>query len=677
MSDASAGTKLGRWAEWLPVGLVLAGVLLLHAAAVRRPFFADDYLFLEQVRGKTIVEALTTPDPLGNFFRPVGRAGYFWVISRLAGESPAIFHSVNLGLFLAALLALYATARRLAGRGTALTAMAFVGLHYSADVPLRWASGAQDLLAILFATLAIYLHSKGRRALAVACLLVGLLSKEVVAGAALIAIVIAWDSRGRGFVRSHGALLVAVICWGMVLVAALGRRVGGATGLAVEFSDLPAAYAHLVQVILGAELRLGGEPFGHWGAVALAPAILAGLACWLGYRAEPAGPSPDSEPDRSRWHAIRVGVAWSLLGAAPIVAVASIWSAYFYLWSLFGVGLLLGGLSSNLRPSWRAALIAALVLLSSNARRLDEFAPVKGAWTWQSHVNRHYVDRALATIDKYLGELRKARPTLPPRSTVYFANVPVASGWQTANGPLIRWAFGDSTLRSYFLGQFEPGAASRGNVYFFAVEDGALKDKTEDPDVLLSLAYSLLLAERPRAAIDALELAERRWPSRSETRYWRAWAHWQLGDSTAASQLLETCGYQRSATLPPGTEAAFSTTAGDSSARLALLHGLRDRACLSAWVHARLAAALLASGPSPEGTIEAFAYRVLAPEQPDAWRKWASAQIAEGQYEPALASLNRYFALAGTSAKNDPEAEKAAATLKRLLSGDAAHKALR
>ena len=61
----------------IELGLALLGVLIALAGRFRdlaRPFFADDFLFLESARGKSLVGALLAPDPLGNFFRPVSRA---------------------------------------------------------------------------------------------------------------------------------------------------------------------------------------------------------------------------------------------------------------------------------------------------------------------------------------------------------------------------------------------------------------------------------------------------------------------------------------------------------------------------------------------------------------------------------------------------------------------------
>ena len=85
------------------LGLVLLAALWLHAGALRTPFFADDYVFLDQVRHRGLLDVLTGPDPIGNFVRPVGRQLHFWLLARAGGESAAPFHAANLALFLAVL----------------------------------------------------------------------------------------------------------------------------------------------------------------------------------------------------------------------------------------------------------------------------------------------------------------------------------------------------------------------------------------------------------------------------------------------------------------------------------------------------------------------------------------------------------------------------------------------
>lgn len=169
-------TQTSARLEWLPVAITLGSVLLLHSGALSRPFFADDYLFLEQGRGRGLITTLASPDPIGNYLRPVGRQLWFWLVSRIGGESPLVFHALGLLVFLVALIVYYQLAKRFAGASAAWFAMTFVALHYAGDVPLRWASGSQDLLAVLFGLLTILWTCSGRRVLAASALGLALLS---------------------------------------------------------------------------------------------------------------------------------------------------------------------------------------------------------------------------------------------------------------------------------------------------------------------------------------------------------------------------------------------------------------------------------------------------------------------------------------------------------------------
>jgi hypothetical protein len=98
---------------------------------------------------------------------------------------------------------------------------------------------------------------------------------------------------------------------------------------------------------------------------------------------------------------------------------------------------------------------------------------------------------------------------------------------------------------------------------------------------------------------------------------------------------------------------------------------------LNPWVHARLAALCLNSVVRrDQGTIEAYAYHVLAPDEPDAWRKWASAQIANEQYELALQSLEHYLILAGARGRPDQEVQQVAEALRGMMRGVAPNPAM-
>ena len=645
-------------------------MLALHAGGIARPFFADDYLFLEQVRGRSLPAALASPDPIGNFLRPVSRALHFWWLARVSGESPAVFHAVNLALFALALLLFFAIARRLAGTRAAFFAFAFVALHMAADVPLRWASGSQDLLAIVFALLALWLAQRDRPWPAAAALVLALFSKETVAGTAVVAWLIARRERESlsAAARRSAPLFAATAVWA---VAWLGwRRAHPAGGLASPtLSDVAASALHLVQTVAGIEWRSGGDALGHWRITALAVPVIAGVLAWQALRAkQSASPRP---------YAVAFG--WLVVAWLPTVLVAPIWSAYFYLWALFAAGLLLALTTQRWPALAQAALLTLLVAGSALTRGLDEFSARTDRWSVQSHVNRHSIDRSLRTIERYLAQVRRAYPTLPPRSTVYFADVPAGAGWQAADGPLLRWAYRDTSLRSYFLMQFTAEQAARGPLYFFVAQNDSLVDHTRDPRVLPSLAFSMLIADKPGPARGVLDLMCERWPDQRVPRYWRAWTQLALGDRASAARDLAAAGLQPSAELPAGALAATAapTAAYDTLARIAALQALRARAALAPDPHARLAALFLERGPADEAALEAYAFRVLAPDDPDAWRKWAAAQLAQHQYAPALTSLEHYLERVHAAGGRDDEAERVIVDLRRVVRGDLAQQALR
>ena len=71
----------------LAVALVLGAAVMIHVGSLSAPFFADDYLFLDQVRDRSLPQALASPDPLGNFLRPISRQVWFWTLATASNES--------------------------------------------------------------------------------------------------------------------------------------------------------------------------------------------------------------------------------------------------------------------------------------------------------------------------------------------------------------------------------------------------------------------------------------------------------------------------------------------------------------------------------------------------------------------------------------------------------------
>ncbi len=667
-TDGAPQARRDSWRAPLALALLLAAAMAYHWPALRLPFFADDFLFLDAVRGRSLPAALSAPDPIGNFFRPVGRQLHFWAVSRLGGESPRVFHAVNLGLWMLVLALFYGVARRLAGARAALIAVSVLALHYASDVPLRWASGCQDLIAVGGALAALWLFLAGRRWAAAAALLIATLSKEVVLLTPVIAALAGRKDgeRWTNTARRAWPLGVPVALWGLLaLLAGRGRGVPGA-GMPLDPGAPAATLAHLAQVILGLEWRTGS--FGPL-VTAIPPILPLALAlaalAWLVPRAEPRG--------RGAPRAVVTGVAWALLGAAPIVPVVSTWSAYYYLFALCGVALALGAWLSR---APRGAALAVVVLLACGSARsgsLEEFALVRSPWTARSHINRHYISRATDTVQRYLAQLRAARPAVPPRSTLFFAGLSGHVGFQTGDGPLVRWAYRDTSARSYYLNAFDLEKARRGPLYFFEVRDDSLREIEAGPNLFYRLAAGLVASDNPAAARGALTLEIERNPEARLAHYLLAWVELALGGRDSALASLRRAEARPLPGPTPEVEAALAALrTRDTLSAIRLIHRGVEAHALDPGAHALLADLLLVTTPGEApGMFEAYAARTLAPGWAEAWRRWAMVQIQQGRTVEGLQSFERYFALAGEAGAADAEAHGWVDALRRKYPGAA------
>lgn len=665
VSSRAPAAKAWVLPSGIVLGLILLGAVILHRDAIRLPFFADDYLFLEQARGRSLPAALVAPDVIGNFFRPVGRQLYFWILAHPFGEAPAAAHAANLALFLGIVSLMFVIVRRLAGTGAASVAAGFLALHYAADVPLRWVSGSQDLLAVLGALGAIALHLAGRRAWAAPTLLLALLSKETVLLTPLIAAVADRRPGERWLpaLRRAWPLGLAVAVWAALWLVTLPQRRGLGASLGLEPLGAVAVLAHLVPVIVGLEWR---GAFGAMGRavpplLALAPILVA----VLGAGGRPARDARDARP------LVVTGAAWALAASAPLVAVASVWSAYYYLFALCGAALVVGALAAR-GPLWmRLAVVAALATASQSGRASLEFASGRGAWTWQSHINRRYIDRATQSVGRYLADMKRQRPTVPPTSTFFFAGIPAFMAWQAGDGPLVRWAYRDTSLRSYYQSDFTLARARRGPAYFFAVQADTLKEEVRDPDELRGIALRVTLNDRYATARDLLLWLTDQRPGAVDVFYLLAWLEWAEGDSLAAVGHLGRAG------VAPGRDAAREVArarelvaAGRLPEALEMLSGAVTEHGLDARVHGLMAELMLRQDQAvPQAWIEALAARVLAPDDDRAWIMWGSIQANAGRHTQAVRSLERAQALGIRDPGQAVRVQQMLAELRRMVPG--------
>jgi hypothetical protein len=601
---------------WLTVALMVLAGLILHATSLTAPFFADDYLFLDQVRLQSLPDAMGSADPLGNFFRPVSRQLHFWVFSRLGNESPLTFHLVNLALFSLAVALLFFIVRRLAGSLAAATAAGILALSYAADIPIRWASGSQDLWALATALAALLLYLHGRGWWAGLCLLLALLSKETVVFTPLIAVLLGRSGFGswRVALRQSLPLWIAGAIWLALWFVTMATRAPATETLNANPLGILAAASQLLRVLLGLEWRTA--EFGRQLMVlppllALLPVVLAVFLI----RVSSQGEKPALLPALA---------GWSLLAALPIAVVAATWSAYYYLFALAGLAALVGW-AVHRQPRWVAAVVLVIAGWSAQAaRQVDEFASGPGYWTAQSHVNLRYYERATTQVATYLGDLKRQQPRVPATSTFFFSNIPGFIAWQSGDGPLVRWAYRDTSLRSYYLADITAEKARRGPRYFFMGHRDRLVEWQETRDELMAVATGMTLAGREEQAREVLDLILDEAPRDTLVHYRLAWLEWAAGDSTRAAERLDGLG----------------------------LYGLDPAA------HYALALFHHADGGDDAGTgvFEALAARALAPESAEVWGLWARYQWQADRVVPAVRSIEHYLELGGDA--SDPEIQE-------------------
>jgi len=189
----------------------------------------------------------------------------------------------------------------------------------------------------------------------------------------------------------------------------------------------------------------------------------------------------------------------------------------------------------------------------------------------------------------------------------------------------------------------------------FGVIGDSMVDRTTEPFIMPGIAYSLILSDRPQAATEALDIAvERGDPERFS--YWRAWTRWAAGDTAGAIADLRRLGFMNVQRLARGRrgERPASSLEGEDA-----LVAARYSAPLAADVHGRLAAIWLASAATrQDGVIEAYAFKALVPDDPEAWKVWTNALLAESQPEAAIPSLKTYLRLLASRSESDPEAER-------------------
>jgi hypothetical protein len=644
--------------------LILATGLLLHVSDLTAPFFGDDYVFLDHVRFRSFTQAVFSADPLGNYFRPVGRQLYFWVNAVLSNESPVLFHAVNVGLFLLSIALLYFLTKRLGGEVAAVVASGILAVHYAFDLPLRWISGSQDLLALAGSLTALWLYIKVRSWWAAPILFLALLCKETVVFTPFAAILIGRSETGNWKKASRQALplLLAIVPWAILWALFGSTQVAPNVKLTFTFSGFLAALVQLVRVTFGIEWRTQSSGT-RWTvfplALVLLPLVIAVLSARVSRKTRP--------------FSLGAGLGWALLGALPVAPIASIWSAYHFSFALAGAALALGIWTARY-PRWLAAIVVAVLACSSQgARNINEFSIKQGRWSAQSHMNRWWFDRGAGVVKSYSKDLRQLHPTVPSRSTFFFYGVP---GYSIGHcGPFVRWTYRDSSVRGYYLRDFSLQSAGAGPIFFLQGEKNRLFEPLTGKQALRWTGAIMLARGNVQSARDALVLEHRLSPTNEGLNYCQAWVEWALGDTTIALSLIDQAGITPNPTTAPEVaEALRLYQSGRLQEALAVAIDAVHGHGLNAGANGLLADLLFvrdrnAKLPDPMMFFAAFAARVLDPLDPGVWKRWGMLQFQSGLYAEAKQSLEEYLTLVDPSSPPDAETVRILKAIPSLLPG--------
>jgi hypothetical protein len=209
---------------------------------------------------------------------------------------------------------------------------------------------------------------------------------------------------------------------------------------------------------------------------------------------------------------------------------------------------------------------------------------------------------------------------------------------------------------------FDVEKTRRGPYFFLEVKGDSLYEMSGE-NQFLRMALGAILSVRPEAAREMLQAQRDRDSTSALPGYWLAWVEWDLGDRDRALERLRAIERSGSAPLTATGRAALAR--GDTLGALRIMQQAVMGRMLDAEAHGLLAdLTQLVAHDASEAVIEAYAARLLAPDSPAAWRRWAIFQIRQDRPLEAAGSLRRYFDLAGAEAALDGEAQSVAAYLR-------------
>jgi tetratricopeptide (TPR) repeat protein len=416
---------------------VLPVVFAARSAPMGEPF-SDDFLFLDfsLLRGNP-----SWWDGGGGvaYWRPLARQAYYGLLGPLMLSHPAAIALLHALVLAASGVLVLRALRRVWPAPAAAAAAAFPLLLEPARTLLAWPSGAQDLGALFFLSLALHAASRGRAALLAFAGVAAALCKEVAAPLAMLAAMapFAWAPGARS--RAWWGTGAALAAWGVLRFAV--PHPGTEDGVAALASPL-AATIPLTTRFAQAMALAARDGFSLDRAPAWAPslAILVVLLPALAANAK----RRSREGEAWRWSAW--GAAWFIAGAAPLAFFLPDWASFRSALPAAGLGIALVAPIAFAPAAWLLPLAAmrlvALLLAPQPAARIGP--DVSEAGDALSFPRLAQLQRV---VRGYRGALRVTVPSLPRGAGVMRVGGPRMAGVAFAGDRSLRVWYRDTTLR--------------------------------------------------------------------------------------------------------------------------------------------------------------------------------------------------------------------------------------
>ena len=432
---------------------VLGLVVVLAVDVFRIGFFADDFHFLDIARRVPWWAAIDGRFGLYPWFRPLSRELYFAVVAASGPAGLVVAHGLSLGCVLWCAWQIRAVGLRLLGPRSAAIAPVLFLTYGMTKFLAAWASGFQDLLALLLSLSAIKAQIDGRFRRAAVWAFLGLFAKEtaVVVFPILVAygLLLGPAGRRRSWIVAHNAALAAGVAIHVIV-----RTTWSGHGVVPHVEgSWPAVAAALVRTVTG---FVGGTPVREPGPLLLAGlAAVAALVLVLPALLKDAPRDDPHRDDRAGLSGPTVAFLASatVLGTLPLVlGVGRVSPHDYYAFSAAPWSALL--LASAIARLPRAAVmivVASMAAWNTSAlgyRRVDLQSPRAWEfrrWDWPEAL------RLSAVAKRLQNDLRQQVALRPDSLVILLSGMSNGCFFQTEDGPAARESLHDSTVRAFWL----------------------------------------------------------------------------------------------------------------------------------------------------------------------------------------------------------------------------------